>query len=43
MFFAGFDKNLTAKENRYGLADSTMNGSVRFSLFSKVICFVVKG
>ena len=35
MFFTKFDENLTAKENRYDLADGVGNGFVRFSIFSK--------
>lgn len=34
MFFLEFDKNLTAKANRYDVADGAMGGCVRFSLFS---------
>ena len=34
MFFAEFNKNLTAKANDYDVANGAMGGSVRFSLFS---------
>ena len=34
MFLVKFDENLTVKENRYNLADSAVDGSVRFSIFS---------
>ena len=34
MFLVKIDENLTTKENRYNLADSLMDGSVRFSFFS---------
>ena len=33
MFFVESTKTVKAGENRYGMANATMNGSVRFSLF----------
>lgn len=33
MFFAKINENLTAKENRYNLADGAVDGSIPFSLF----------
>ena len=36
MFFVKIDKNLTAKENRFDSASSSMDGSVRFSFFFKL-------
>lgn len=40
MFLVKFDENLTAKVNRYNLADSVVDGSVRFSIFSNFDCFI---
>ena len=35
MLFVNFNENLTKKASRYDLAKAAVNGSVRFSLFSK--------
>lgn len=34
MFLVKLNENLIAKANRYYLADSVVDGSVRFSIFS---------
>ena len=43
MFFAKFNKNLTAKANDYDVANGAMGGSVRFSLFYNDNYFSFKG
>ncbi len=43
MVFVDCKKTVKAKENRYDMANASMNGSVRFSLFSNCICFSLKG
>ena len=39
MFLVKFNENLTAKASRHDLADSAVDGSVRFSIFSNFGCF----
>ncbi len=39
MFLKKFDENLATKENRYGLEESLVDGSIRFSFFQAVIFF----
>lgn len=39
MFFVDCTKTVKVEGNRYGMANASMNGSVRFSLFFNCICF----
>ena len=39
MFFVDSTKTVKAEENRYGMALASMNGCVRFSLFSNNCLF----
>lgn len=39
MFFVNCTKTVKAEENRYDMALASMNGRVRFSLFSNCISF----
>ena len=40
MFFVDCKKTLQTEANRYGMANASMNGSVRFSLFFNGIYFI---
>ncbi len=42
MFFVDCKKTVKAKENRYDMANASMNGSVRFFLFLNRISFLLK-